>query len=267
MQKEILAELDQALNDILSIKKPTANLKNAALYDRLIEAAVAVDDICRGGYQPDQILVKQSLATVEKLRLSLAKSWAQQIETSEESLLELRSYPYLDNYWLLVNRELTLMHLTGLTLDNQSQILVIGDGALPLTICQILQHTGAHVDRLENDSGDLELGDKVLRVLGLAPHCTSLGDNYQMTSLDECKYDLVVINPTGDARNDVNILSRVLPALKLSGRLIVRSAVNARQLLLPSLSAERLNGYQLLLSYHPTDNIIPSSLIYRKQQS
>lgn len=267
MQEQILAELTEAIDEVSAIRRPTGSLKDEALYDRLVELVIAADDICRGSVELEQSTIDLIGSKINRLKRAIARTWAGQVESADESLIELRRYPYLDDCWLLVNRELTLVRLTGPKLDNQSRLLVVGEEVLPLTTCHLLQHTGAVVDCLSRNAADSQLASGVARVLGLAPHCNFIDQSIESAKLDQ-QYDLMIVNPPANddkvAMSD--IISRLLPMLKLSGRLIVRSASGYRQLLRPPLLATELAGCQLLLSYRPVDNVIESSLIYRRQK-
>ncbi|MDO4271902.1 MAG: nicotianamine synthase family protein [Candidatus Saccharibacteria bacterium] len=262
MKEQILGGLRRLITEVLAVKKPVANIKNSALYDELVQTVIAADDICRGQLNVGNDDINAILPVAVKIRTAIDRLWAKQVIDAEESLIELRNYPYLDDYWLQINRELTLAHLTGAHVDDKSRILIIGDSALPLTTCQILQQTGAWVDELYYDDTDRELASGVARVLGLATHSEFLPSRPDKAELTN-DYDLIVVNP--DLTNDlIATIANVLPHLRLGGRLLLRSADNARKLLAPVVDMAQLGGLQLLATFQPTDNIINSTLVLRR---
>lgn len=258
MQQQMLNDLDKLINQIVGLGVDAPLTEPNRLYDQLVQTIVMLDDVSRG-----QADLNAQLAKLGDKALSLQRSidadWARRIADSAESLLVLRQHPYLDDYWLLVNRELTLARLTGLKLDGKSRLLIVGEGSLPLTTCQLLQHTGARADVICQYDDDVMLAKAVTNVLGLALNVQYVS----LADLSDGNYDLVVIRSlcVDDERYEPNSL---LSKLRLSGRLILRSATGARQLLQPAAVNEDLAGGQLLVEFHPTDNVVPSSLIYRK---
>ena len=262
MQGQILDHLNQLIDQIESLHLSDDTERASDLYSQLVQTVIMLDDVSRGQLSLDD-QIKQLGNQATNLRRAINRDWARRIGTSDESLIVLRQYPYLDDYWLLVNRELTLARLTGLKLDDKSRLLVVGEDVLPLTTCQLLQHTGAHADVVCQYPNDVKLAQAVSNVLGLTLH-TSYWSMSDLTDKLNAGYDLIIDNAPMASQKGAGDIELLLNGLRLSGRLIVRTVTGARRLLRPDTSTLAVPHGQLLVEYHPTDNVIESSLIYRK---
>jgi len=191
--------------------------------------------------------------------------WARQIADSRHPQKTLESFPYIDNYRELVARELQCVEVTGLDIATIDTALVIGSGPLPLTALGLYEQ-GIHVDHIDSSPDAIQLCQGVMRALGASGDCI-VGNGEEATLAKD--YDLVLIAALAGENQAQKqaILTNVLPHLvSETGRIIVRSAKGARELLYPVLDPHGFGGVQLMHEYHPDDYVINSVLVYGANQ-
>lgn len=206
----------------------------------------------------------QRIASAAETEMELY--WARKIVASAHPAQTLASFPYCDNYEKLVRREIHLIEESGLPLGASSRVLMIGTGPLPMTGLEFMRQRGVKVDHMDISLQALALCLLVSNRLGLT--CGHiLGDGASVELTDQ--YDVIVV--AGLAGDSVPakqaILDNILPHLEADGRLLLRSARGARTLLYPGVAANDFARVELLQEYHPTDDIINSIFVYKKEKT
>lgn len=174
------------------------------------------------------------------------------------------TFPYIDNYKALAEREISLIAGTGLQLSASHRILVIGSGPLPLSAIELHTQTGAQVDQVDSSERAANKGKQVCKALGMDTHYyVGGGESITLSGV----YDVILIAAlAGSTKGEKQrIVDNVLPHLAAGGRIIIRSARGSRVLLYPEIKASSLKRMRALAEYHPDDYIINSVLIYGAQ--
>lgn len=206
--------------------------------------------------------VLDTRAACQAAESELEKHWAAKV--IKEGADSLKSFPYIQNYKELVRREIDEVSKSGLIVDDKSLVLVVGSGPLPLTSYEIVHQTGAHVDNVDSSPEAIKLSEQFCPTCGLdMSHYCCKGED--LSAHDQ--YDLIVLAAMagGSDADKQKIIDNLSKYLKPSGRILIRSAKNARKLLYPEVNPGRLSGVELMSEYHPTDFVINSVLIFRKQ--
>lgn len=194
----------------------------------------------------------------------MEKFWATRIVESASPHAMLQTFPYVDNYVELTQRELRLAAEAGLELGPASRVLIIGSGPLPLSALEIHRQSGASIDHVDVSEEAIELCERINNIFSIESECyCEAGEGVLLTR----KYDLILVAALagGTLEEKQLIIDNILPFLKDDGRIIVRSARGLRELLYPAIEAAKLQGLRLFKEYHPDDHIINSVLVYGKR--
>ena len=203
-------------------------------------------------------------------RCSLSESememyWSRRITSSARPQQELETFWYIDNYRELVRREIGLMGGSGLMLSSSSRVAMIGSGPLPLTAWCLWCQTGAMVDLVDVAPAALVQSRELARAIAWPVGECLLADGATVTLLDNAYEVVYVAGLAGDSvEAKQQIIDNMLPALRPSGRIIVRGAHGAKTLLYPAFDPNSLRRVQLLVEYNPDDDIINSVYVYKK---
>ena len=203
-------------------------------------------------------------------RCSLSESememyWSRRIASSARPQQELEKFWYIDNYRELVRREVGLLGGSGLFLSDSSRAAMIGSGPLPLTAWCLWRQTGATVDLVDVAPTALAQSCELAQAIDWPVGKCLVADGAAVT-LPDSTYDVIyVAGLAGDsAEAKQQIIDNMLPALRPSGRIIVRGAHGAKTLLYPAFDPNSLRRVQLLVEYNPDDDIINSVYVYKK---
>jgi len=190
--------------------------------------------------------------------------WAKTIVESIDPAAALETFPYIENYRELVARELGCLTSSGMRPDSVRTALMIGSGPLPLTaLC--LSSYDVRVDHIDSSSDAMALCERITKVLDVEGDCIfGTGESAELTK----QYDLILVAALAGTNQEEKqaIINNVLPHLAHDGRIIVRSAKGARELLYPALNPAGFAGVNLLHEYHPDDYVINSVLVYAKEK-
>ena len=209
-------------------------------------------------------------STAQKVRRISSKAesglemfWAERIARSLNPASTMHTFPYRDNYIELIRRELELVKNTGLDISNNSSVLVIGSGPLPLSAYELYRQTGAKVEQVDVSTKAAMQGEAVSRALDMpTEYYVGSGETVALKR----SYDLVLIAAlAGDTlQMKQQIIDNILQYISDDGRIVVRTARGDRSLLYPVIEGDALMRVKLLGEYHPNDYIINSVLIYGK---
>jgi nicotianamine synthase len=244
----------QQLDDL----KPSPKVNQ--LFSQLVLEVIAAPQDAT--FDPQTRRSLQQIASAAETEMELY--WARKIVASPNPAQALAAFPYCDNYEKLVGREIRLIEESGLPIDASSRILMIGTGPLPMTGLEFMRQRAARVDHMDISLQALALCSLVSNRLGLA--CGHiLGDGAVVELTDQ--YDVIVVAGLAgeNAPAKQAILDNTLPSLAANGRLLLRSARGARTLLYPGVLASDFAHIELLQEHHPTDDIINSIFVYKKE--
>lgn len=252
--------LHTTINDILQLKSYQPSEEVNYLFTRLVRLILAAPEKTKC----DPVTLRRIQVAASEAESEMEIFWANAIINSPNPVSLLKSFPYIDNYELLVRREVELVEQTSCHIDASSKILVVGSGPLPLTAYKFIEMTNARVDHLDSSLTALRTSEKFMMRLGYtagyihAEGATAL--------LPRHAYDVVLVaGLAGQMLSDKQrIIDNILPALTPSGRIVVRTARGSRALLYPEFTASDLTGVLLLSEYHPDDEVINSVFIYGK---
>lgn len=250
----------QSVDAVLDLGSLAPSAKVNETFSRLVDDIVHANDDVMLTTQKSRQLRNASASAEGKLE----EYWAKRIIASPDPICTLSQFPYIDNYYELVKREMECLRQSGLSTASIRTALVIGSGPLPLTAMQ-MQTYGTVVDHNDASSSALTLCENLLGVLRIAgDHLLGMGETVAL----EKQYDLILIAAlAGETQvSKQAIIDNVLPYLVENGRLLVRSAKGARGLLYPELDASAFRGVTLLHEYHPNDHVINSVLVYGKEE-
>lgn len=210
-----------------------------------------------------------ALSTIRSVSSSteyeLEKYWAQKIARAKNSQKALQHFPYQANYAMLVERELKLIKNSGFSINAGSSILVVGSGPLPLTYIELAKQSHSTIELVDSSPEAIQLSEAFCKSIQLnTTH--HLGD--AETIVLEKQYDVILLAAlVGNTFNEKQtIVSNLQKYLKASGVLVARSAINSRTLLYPQIT-EDFTGLKRIAEYHPTDEVINSVLLYKKENN
>lgn len=213
----------------------------------------------------DELTVARMQAAASASESEMELHWANRIAASAQPEKTLHTFPYIGNYKKLVEREVALVRETDVALSSASRVLMVGSGPLPLTTYQMIVMTDAQVDHIDVSHEALQISERVMLQLGYA--VKSIHADGALATLAVDQYDVILI--AGLAGQNLTekqaIIDNILPSLKSTGRIIVRSARGPRALLYPAILARSIRRVALLREYHPDDDIINSVFIYKKE--
>ena len=254
--------MDMAIKTVMNlhdfVPSPDVNAAFSGLVASVVQATALPDwcndEVCR------EVQRRCSLSESE-----MEMYWSRRITSSARPQQELETFWYIDNYRELVRREIGLMGGSGLMLSNSSRVAMIGSGPLPLTAWCLWCQTGAMVDLVDVAPAALVQSRELARAIAWPVGECLLADGATVTLLDNA-YDVVyVAGLAGDSvEAKQQIIDNMLPALRPSGRIIVRGAHGAKTLLYPAFDPNGLRRVQLLVEYNPDDDIINSVYVYKK---
>lgn len=251
--------LEDAITQTLSLTDLRPSPEANATMTRLVHAVVHED--AQFSTHPSTIQRVQTIASKAESELEIY--WATKIIEADDPHAMLASFPYCTNYRELVRREIGLVERSGLRLHSHSRVLMIGSGPLPMTAFELMHQRGVAIDHVDNSEEAIQLCAQVSRRLTV--ECGHLNASGQTVALKDL-YDVVIIAGLAGqtAGHKQAIIDNILPSLRCGGRVVVRSARGARELLYPAVQSHDFSGVRLLDEYHPSDEIINSVFIYEK---
>lgn len=252
--------MNDAISRVMSLSdlKPSPDVNQA--FSQLVQAVTScsegADCFC------DQSEIGRLQHRCALAESEMEQAWARRIIHSPNPLKEMESFIYMDNYIELVRREINLIGQTNLAINQDSSVLMIGSGPLPLSSWQIWSQIGARVVNVDNSPTAIELSSKLAELIDW-PSDHILADGRDKSAV-KGSFDVIYVAAlAGDCLGQKQqIVGAVLPLLKDGGRLVLRGANGARELLYPAFLASDIHGVELLKEYHPTDEIINSVFVY-----
>ncbi len=126
------------------------------------------------------------------------------------------------------------------------------------------QLTGAHVTHIDMSAAAIDHATRLAQALNW--FCDAVLADGRDSGLPADTFDVIyVAGLAGQTLAEKQeIVDAVRPALRRNGRLVLRSAHGARELLYPAFAAEAITGVRLLQEYHPTDEVINSVFVYER---
>lgn len=263
MNKTITNEkitLTSAASDVLGLVDYAPSATVNEKFSRLVDAVTSA-----GLHEASTVSVSrkrqlQKVSAVAEGELEI--HWSEKVVLADDPQKELKNFPYLENYQELIDRELQFVEESGLMLQNMKSALVIGSGPLPLSAF-FMSRSGMTVDHVDSSAVAVRLCGAMARALGIAGDCV-LSDGQSVFLTKQYDYVLIAALAGSDQLEKQAIIDNVLGHLTSNGRIVLRSAKGARELLYPGLNAKGFKGVELLSEYHPEDHVINSVLVYKK---
>lgn len=207
---------------------------------------------------------KLTIQTIRKINAhsesTIEQYWAERLVSASDLTTELQLYPEYAGYRTLISRELKQLEDTGLRLQEDSNVLVIGSGPLPLTAIEIHKQSGAVIDQLDMSEAAIETGRAVSTVFGVQSNYYIADGSH---AVFKKKYDLILVAAlAGETLAQKQaIIDNAIKYLKPDGRILLRTAVGLRTLFYLGINENDLSAVRLISEYHPHDELI-SVLIY-----
>lgn len=251
--------INQAVCSVLELKDFAPHPNTNKVMTTLVESIVASSDLHEPlPFSSDKVHAVQSIC--QKTETLLEDDWARRIASSTYADT-LETFPYRDNYTELVARELSLAASSGWRVSKNKRALVVGSGPLPLTAIELYRQTGMAVDQVDSSVEANRLSEAVCQSAGIPTnYYDTPGENVVLSGV----YDYVLIAAlAGSTLEDKQaIIENIMPYMAADGRIVMRSAWGARELLYPAIKADDIRGVRKLAEYHPNDYVINSVYIY-----
>ncbi len=252
--------LQPIINKVLALQSYAPNDDVNSVMGSLVQQVINSVTI-----NPTEFATYQQVIEVQHISAEteseLEKFWARRIVASDSPDEMLNTFPYLDNYRELAEREITLIKHSGLTLSQERKALIIGSGPLPLSAYELNRQSGVAVDHVDSSKEAIRLCRQVTKKIGISSrYYQGRGE----TVVLQDTYDLILIAALAGAtaQDKQRIVDTVLPHISEDGRIVVRSARGPRTLLYPGVLSSDIRGVRLMEEYHPTDYIINSVFVY-----
>lgn len=250
----------QLITDVLSLPTLAPSHKTNDAFSRLVEGVVQTPQW--DGVITEQILTLRRVCS--EAESELETYWAKKIIGSSDPTVTLKQFPYYENYQELVRREIRCIEATGTAMNVSTQVLFIGAGPLPLTGFELIRQREVQLTHSDISEDAMTLCGDVSQKLAI--DCRhQYGDG--ATTMFTGRYDVIYIaGLAGESITEKQaIIDNALRYLTPNGRIVIRSAWGARQLLYPAVEVSQLQGLELLYEYHPRDAVINSVLICKKE--
>lgn len=253
--------MNEAIEKVLNLQDFYPSPAVNAAFSGLVESVVKNDMVPDWCNEEIRREVQRRCAISES---EMEKYWAERISTAGDAQLEMSKFWYMYNYSELVRREVGLLEGSGLKLDSDSRMAMIGSGPLPLTAWLFWQQTRSKVDLIDVLAEAIHQSQNLAAAINREVGKYFIADGADVY-LTPRTYDVVyVAGLAGNSPDDKQrIIDNILPALKYDGRIVVRSATGAKSLLYPAFSPREVRNARLLIEYNPDDEIINSVYIYK----
>ena len=214
-------------------------------------------------YQGDDETFKSE--TVKKIRTScglaeyeMEKHWTQQLLFAEDIWTKLQAFPYLHNYQLLTELEISLLKSQKPDLHSA---LFIGSGPLPLSGILMARNWGFQVTLVDRDEVAIDLSRKLIEKLGLQGQIRIIQSDF-LDFLPEEKFDVILLaSLLFNGENQQAIYQHLKEKMRFD-LVLIRSAIGLKQLLYHKLDTAVLQEHlRIILEVHPHNEIINSILL------
>lgn len=212
--------------------------------------------------------------TVKRVRRLCAESetamemhYAEYITKAPSARKAIEAFPYIDNYRRLGVLECDLLRQLRHDKSGLSKTAIIGSGPLPLT-SYFYALAGHDIVNVDSNAEAISRGAKVLQKLQI-PH-SNLCSPGEVAPLKTHDINTVVIAALAGETLDqkLAIIHHVVSELPKGGRILLRSAKGARQLLYPAIALDddicMALGLVHVTSFHPPREVINSIEVYEK---
>lgn len=213
-------------------------------------------------YQGDDETFKSK--TVKKIRTScglaeyeMEKYWTQLL-FAEDIWTKLQEFPYLHNYQLLTELEISLLKSQKPDLHSA---LFIGSGPLPLSGILMARNWGFQVTLIERDDEAIQLSRSLINKLWLQEQIRIIQSDF-LDFIPEEKFDVILLaSLLFNGENQQAIYQHLKEKMRFDLALI-RSAIGLKQLLYHKLDTAVLQEHlRIILEVHPHNEIINSILL------
>ncbi|XWS14183.1 hypothetical protein CRYUN_Cryun36dG0101700 [Craigia yunnanensis] len=186
-------------------------------------------------------------------------------------LYHISIFPYYSNYLKLTQLELSMLKKYCTTLPNR--VAFIGSGPLPLTSI-ILATKHLMTTSFHNYDMDPSANAKAFQLVSSDPDLSKrmffhTADIMNVSSgLKECEVIFLAALVGMDKEEKTQVIHHLAEHMAPGAFLLLRSAHGARAFLYPVIDpCDDLLGFEVLSVFHPTDEVINSVIIVRKQLS
>lgn len=253
--------MDTVIKQVMGLPQLAPSPEVNQAFSKLVEAVIMHPQ----WHVDDAALLHDLQCRCSEAEGKLEQFWARKTVQANDPLVAINEFPYQDNYRTLTAREIQLIERSGMHLDKQSRVAIIGSGSLPLTAWWLYRITGAKITHIDSCKVAVDLAKQLAQALQWP--CSFVCGDGRSVDLPVDFYDVVYI--AGLAGQSVadkqRIVDHILPSLTPNGRVVVRSARGSRELLYPAFAASEITHVVLQEEYHPTDEVINSVFVYRKE--
>ena len=206
----------------------------------------------------------QSLCGAGEFALELF--WARAAAVSRAPLTVLEAFPYWQNYRKLVALEVKLLQPV---LTPGAKVLFVGSGPLPISSYLLAEQLGVHVTNVDLDAGAHTCASAWLANTPMAErlHCAHR-DVRAMHDFSDFQVVILAAMVGMTPADRASVLQHLAAHMRPGQILLARSARGLRQLLYRPLSGEDLQGFSIIKTVHPMNEVVNSVLLaYRSQQT
>ncbi|OMO98157.1 Nicotianamine synthase [Corchorus capsularis] len=184
-----------------------------------------------------------------------------------QPLNNLNLFPYYGNYVKLAGLEYRILSENGVV--QPKKVAFVGSGPMPLTSFVMATHhmKSTHFDNYDIDEAANDVARKIVA------SDVEFEKRMQFVTRDIMEvrekleeYDCIFLAAlVGMSKEEkLKIVAHVRKYMKAGGFLHVRSAKGARAFLYPVVEEHDLRGFELISTFHPTNEVINSVVLVRK---
>ena len=121
--------MDTVIKQVMGLPQLAPSPEVNQAFSKLVEAVIMHPQ----WHVDDAALLHDLQCRCSEAEGKLEQFWARKTVQANDPLVAINEFPYQDNYRTLTAREIQLIERSGMHLDKQSRVAIIGSGPLPLT--------------------------------------------------------------------------------------------------------------------------------------
>lgn len=253
--------LNELYKKIINLKSYTPSKEVDFLFGELVSFAITDgNEITLNKHEVNNI--RRICAEAE---FELEKYWAQKIINSKNPSIELKRFPYFQNYIDLVDLEFKSINMCPI--HSGHEFLFIGGGPLPLTAILLASTYGIKSKIIDTNPEAIKISEKLINLLKLQ-NLIRVEKSDALEFSDYHEFSVIFIAAlVGSTKTEKNsIYKKIKDNSSKSSHIITRSSKGSRELLYAPVTKDIDDYFENIFAYHPRGNIINSILIYENSK-